>query len=41
MYANNWLIREALKVRLKYMSDWEKKRVERKVNAKLKEVQST
>ncbi|KIM35110.1 hypothetical protein M413DRAFT_32736 [Hebeloma cylindrosporum] len=37
-YKNNWPIREALKARLKYTADWEKKKVERRINAELKEV---
>ncbi|KAF8801627.1 hypothetical protein BYT27DRAFT_7114533 [Phlegmacium glaucopus] len=38
VYVNNWPIREALKARLKYTSDWEKKKEDRKIQAELKEV---
>ena len=37
-YDNNWPVQEALKARLKYTSGWEKKKVERKVNAEIKQV---
>ena len=39
-YANYWPIREALKARLKYTADWEKKKEARKIGAELKEVRS-
>jgi len=39
-YVNNWLIREALKARLKYTTDWERKKEARKIAAELKQVQS-
>ena len=34
-YVNNWLIREALKARLKYTTDWERKKEARKIAAEL------
>lgn len=37
-YDNDWPIRDALKLRLKYTSDWEKKKDIRKMEAKLKQV---
>ena len=35
-YHNDWPIRDALKLRLKYTSDWEKKKESRKIEANLK-----
>jgi len=37
-YNNDWPIRDALKLRLKYTSDWEKKKDNRKIEARLKQV---
>jgi hypothetical protein len=41
VYLNNWPIREALKSRLKYTADFEKKKEMRKAQAELKEVRQT
>ena len=35
-YHNDWPIRDALKLQLKYTSDWEKKKESRKIEANLK-----
>ena len=35
-YHEDWPIRDALKLRLKYTSDWEKKKENRKIEANLK-----
>jgi hypothetical protein len=36
-YCDDWPIRNALKLRLKYMSDWEKKKGNRRIEAKLRQ----
>jgi hypothetical protein len=36
-YYDDWPIRDALKLRLKYTSDWEKKKANRKIEANLKQ----
>jgi hypothetical protein len=38
MYLNDWPIRDALKLRLKYTSDFERKKIQRKKEADLKQV---
>jgi hypothetical protein len=38
VYSNDWPIRDALKLRLKYTSDFERKKIQRKTEANLKQV---
>jgi hypothetical protein len=38
VYLKDWPVRDALKLRLKYMSDAEKKKMTRKTEAKFKKV---
>ena len=38
MYSRDWPIRDALKLRLKYTSDAEKKKITRKIEANFKKV---
>lgn len=37
-YSNDWPVRDALKMRLKYTADWEKKKEQRKLESDLKQV---